>query len=287
MSRKPLFWILALTLAGATAVVQRMTGPTYPVSGRTTMRGKPLSYVLERSHGGDSDAMVRIPLRDSSIHAELEWRRYKTEDPWHRVSMRMDSAGVEGEIPHQPPGGKVLYRVRLDDGVESISLPEKDPVIMRFKGEVPLWALLPHILAMFGAMFLSARAGFECFSPEPSYKRLVHWTIGLMVVGGFILGPLVQYYAFHAWWTGWPFGDDLTDNKTAVAMLAWICAAVALRRGWHGRRWVLSASLITFVIFLVPHSLFGTELDCNAKVEKRTVTADIAENVAEFKQFRP
>jgi hypothetical protein len=39
-----------------------------------------------------------------------------------------------------------------------------------------------------------------------------------------ILGPVVQYYAFGEFWTGVPFGWDLTDNKTLVAVIFWALA---------------------------------------------------------------
>ena len=45
-----------------------------------------------------------------------------------------------------------------------------------------------------------------------------------------ILGPLTQYYAFGALWTGFPFGIDLTDNKTLIALIGWIIAAFMLKR---------------------------------------------------------
>ncbi len=57
----------------------------------------------------------------------------------------------------------------------------------------------------------------------------------LLVLGGFLLGPIVQKYAFGAFWTGWPFGEDLTDNKTAVAVLAWL-PRVTLLALWGSRR---------------------------------------------------
>ena len=41
-----------------------------------------------------------------------------------------------------------------------------------------------------------------------------------------ILGPIVQYYAFGDLWTGIPFGWDLTDNKTLIALIFWILAVV-------------------------------------------------------------
>ena len=38
----------------------------------------------------------------------------------------------------------------------------------------------------------------------------------------------VQKAAFGAYWTGFPFGYDLTDNKTVLMWLAWVLAALAM-----------------------------------------------------------
>jgi hypothetical protein len=43
-----------------------------------------------------------------------------------------------------------------------------------------------------------------------------------------ILGPVVQKFAFGEYWTGFPFGTDLTDNKTLIAFIGWIIALVAV-----------------------------------------------------------
>jgi hypothetical protein len=79
-----------------------------------------------------------------------------------------------------------------------------------------------------------------------------------------LFGPAVQKYSFGEWWTGWPYGTDLTDNKTVLAWLAWAVAWVAHRRaprsaGW----WVVAAAVITLAVFAIPHSVFGTELRNN------------------------
>jgi len=274
MNRSIILWIAAFLITMASAVYQRMTGPTYPVAGTTTMRGVRVDFALERSHGGNSDALVRVPVRDSSVHAFLEWKRYNSDDPLTKVPMHVGDGGVEGALPHQPPGGKVEYRVLLDDGVESIALPDQGFVVMRFKGDVPVAVLLPHILAMFIAMLISTRAGLECLSRQPNFGKLVGSTIALLTVGGIILGPLVQRYAFGAWWTGWPFGGDLTDNKTAVALVGWLAAAAALKRSRFPRAWVLGASVLTLVVFLIPHSLFGTELDYRSMPKESARAAD-------------
>jgi len=79
-------------------------------------------------------------------------------------------------------------------------------------------------------------------------------------VGQFILGPLVQKYAFGIFWSGFPLGTDLTDNKTVIMFFFWIVALAAGRKGRPARLAVLAASVVTLVIYLIPHSLFGSEL---------------------------
>ncbi len=149
----------------------------------------------------------------------------------------------------------------LSRGDEIAVVPGDDPLVIRFKGNVSLMILIPHIIAMFASMLLAARSGLEYFSEHSNLRVLTYWTIGFIVVGGFVFGPVVQYYAFDAWWTGWPLGTDLTDNKTAIALLAWIGVAFALRRSKKPQVWAIAASIITFAVFLIPHSLLGSELD--------------------------
>jgi hypothetical protein len=71
----------------------------------------------------------------------------------------------------------------------------------------------------------------------------------------------MQYYGFGVLWTGFPVGHDLTDNKTLVAMIGWIIALFMVRKGKPARGWILAASVLLLVVFLIPHSLFGSELD--------------------------
>ena len=83
----------------------------------------------------------------------------------------------------------------------------------------------------------------------------------LFFFGGMILGPIVQKYAFDAYWTGWPFGHDLTDNKTLIAFIAWIIAYLRLRKNRNNRGWAIAASVILLLVYLIPHSMFGSQLD--------------------------
>jgi hypothetical protein len=90
-----------------------------------------------------------------------------------------------------------------------------------------------------------------------------------MTIGGMILGPIVLKYAFGMYWTGWPFGTDPTDNKTLAMWVSWIVAAglfayrpgrlMALKRGA-----VIVATIVMLAVYLIPHSIGGTELDYEA-----------------------
>ncbi|HSG47288.1 MAG TPA: hypothetical protein VLA43_05645, partial [Longimicrobiales bacterium] len=140
-------------------------------------------------------------------------------------------------------------------------------VVMRFKDPVPLPLLLSHVAFMFFAVLVGMRAGLGALV-APGNVRLLSWvSLGLMTVGGMILGPFVQKFAFGAYWTGFPWGYDLTDNKTLLMWLAWIMACAVLggpRRKdtptWGRRLTVLAAAVAMTGVYLIPHSLRGSEL---------------------------
>jgi len=268
MNKSVLFWIIAFAITVGSAVYQRLTGPSYPVSGNVSLAGAEVSYRFARSHGEDSDHTVRLFMDSAGTSAVLEWKRYRTDDPWSADPMRYQEGAFAAELPHQPPAGKLQYRVRISGDGQTHLLPGEEPVVIRFRGEVPVVVLVLHVITIFCAMLLSTRTGLEYFHPHPRLGRLVAWTVGFLLVGGMILGPVVQKYAFGAFWTGWPFGTDLTDNKTLVGLLAWLVAAGAVLRAKHPRRWTLAASIILLVVFLIPHSLLGSELDYRELDEK-------------------
>ena len=259
--KKVAFWILAFLITASTAVYQRRTGPTYPIDGKTTIANTEIRYELLTTHETDIDCPVQVEVDNPDISGVVLYKRHKTADPWASIPMEREENTLVGALPYQPPAGKLQYKVVLSYQGEETSLTGDKPVIIRFKGAVPLWALIPHVIVMFLAMLFSARAGIEALRPNSNPRKLALWTTGFLFVGGFILGPLVQKFAFGALWTGFPFGYDLTDNKTLIAFIGWAIALIAGRKGKPARGWVLAASILLLIIFLIPHSLLGSELD--------------------------
>lgn len=261
LKNKVILWIMAILITLSSAILQRLTGPTHPIRGKIEHDQSFIKYKLARSHGGFEDHQVKIEVPDTTISGQLIYKRYKTDDPDTSISMRREGAYLVAELPHQPPAGKLMYKIDLLSKNRTISLPDDEPVIIRFKGAVPNFVLVPHVLFMFFAMLLSNRAGLEALIKDRNPRSYALWAAGLIFVGGMILGPIVQKFAFGELWTGVPFGHDLTDNKTLIAMLAWIIAVIAGRACKPARGWVLAAAVITLMIYLIPHSLLGSELD--------------------------
>jgi hypothetical protein len=253
-------WLLAFLITFGAAYFQRKTGPTYPLEEDAAVGRGILRVVLHRSHGGEGDQPVVIENAGPEVTGRILWRRYPTREEFRSIELARNGERLEGALPHQPPAGKIEYRVELTDGSRAVRLPERGGAVTRFKGAVPAWALVPHVLFMFAGMLLSNATGIAALRKEARLTALARWTVVLLFLGGLLFGPIVQKYAFGSFWTGFPFGHDFTDNKTLIAFLAWLLAVRSLHKERHARRFVLAAALVTFAIFLVPHSLLGSEL---------------------------
>ena len=58
MKNRRWLWVTAVVITLASAVYQRMSGPTYPVRGSVTLGGESVSLRLTRTHPGAGDQPV-------------------------------------------------------------------------------------------------------------------------------------------------------------------------------------------------------------------------------------
>jgi hypothetical protein len=253
-------WIISILFTLFIAYYQRTTGPTYPVSGKATINGKVIRFRLLTSCTSDKPAEIMVKGNTLGMVGRIRYKKFNTGEDFQEINMRVENNVLKGELPPQPPAGKLAYSVMVSDGKQELQLNEK-PVVIRFKGSVPAYVLIPHVILMFLAMLFSTRTGIEAFLKRDKTGSYTSFTLIFLLIGGMFLGPVVQKYAFGAYWTGWPFGRDLTDNKTLVAFVAWIIAYIRLRKDNSNRGWAVAASLILLLVYLIPHSMFGSELD--------------------------
>lgn len=263
MFKKVLLWILAFIITLAAGVYQRVTGPTYPVEGRTAAEGRTISYSLPRSHNGEGNQLVSLNVGDEPAAGVLHYKRYQVKEPFNHREMLQAGDSLYEYLPHQPPAGKLEYYVTLQLPDTTLYLPGSETVVIRFTGPVPLGILIPHIFFIFLGMMWSNRTGLEALTARPKTKTMTLVTVVLLFLGGMIFGPIVQKLAFGELWTGVPFGWDLTDNKTLIFVVIWGIALWRHRYSTNPRYLVLAAALVTIVMYLIPHSVLGSTLDYN------------------------
>jgi hypothetical protein len=255
-----LIWIFAIIFTVVIAGYQRRTGPTYPLKvkkeiGQTLIRGE-----LIRAYDGKSGAPVFLEVKDRAIQGLIKLRRFKSFDDWKTEPMKRVGKYLVAILPQQDIAGKVMYQITLVKGNEQVLLND-DPAVLRYKGYVPRYILFPHILIIFLAMLFSTITGLEAIT-KGKHTFLYTWiTIITLFIGGLVLGPIVQKFSFDVYWAGWPFGHDLTDNKSVVAFLFWVIALIVQYRNREKKLWAIVASIVLLIVFLIPHSMLGSEID--------------------------
>jgi|GEM_PF-3152162 len=196
-----------------------------------------------------------------------------TIPPPSSIEERIESTAGGGavyrfKIPSHPWTTKLYYRFvtpgdagRTD---KKILLAGEEPraMMLKFKGAIPRLVLYPHIVFMFiGICFLMlamwSAAGLLRQRAAPAAARQAWWAWAAMFVGGIPFGILMNYFAFDVYWEAVPFGNDVTDNKTQVALIFWGLASVFLTRrpGRHAAFFALAAGLLSLAMYLIPHSL--------------------------------
>ena len=245
--KKFAYWFFAVVITLVLSIYQRMTGPTYPKKLTVELRGESYQMKLPRS-GVQQDVLVKLPIPEDQSHKlesdqttsvpmSLHYRRFPTSDEYTSVDFSLKNGEWQA------------------------------PVVIRFRNDVPAGILIPHILLMFGAMLLAVYT-FLLVVTGKDYAKWLKLTVGIMFVGGFIFGPLVQHAAFGPWWTGFPYGTDLTDNKTLLSFLFFLAALATLK--WKYNKWVVCAAVVFMVlIFSIPHSAYGSEYDYSAQQLKK------------------
>lgn len=281
--KKFFLWLLAVIITLAAVKFQRSTGPTKPIYEKFTVNGQTCETSLPRSWettinhseaSGDYEKLkknLEIKIEIDNLPAGMEgmlvYRLYPGNGQSDTIKALRNGSVFIVTMPAQPPAGKISYNFILntpsvsDSTVsEGVRLGGTDGVVLRFKSHVPLAVLIPHILLMFIAMLVSNYIGVAAFSKTIKLYTSIIVLLFVFGAGGLILGPLVQNYAFGAYWTGWPFGSDLTDNKTLLAFTIWVAAWILNKK--KPRRYLyIIAAIVMLLVYSIPHSTAGSEYD--------------------------
>jgi hypothetical protein len=278
--RKPLLtsvllWVTAVILTLGCLTYQDRTGPTYPLEGyfQTAKGTVHFKFLRSETIGNSLNIMLADPV-PGGVSGYVKYRRYKSNDEWSTLPMMTGEfdfsrrgrtekvKGLGAQLPSlKERAGKYEYFVYINDGIgEPVSVTADEPIYARYKADVPPLVLIVHIILIFASMALAIRTVLEALV-DGKFKWMLWATTISLLLGGFVLGPIVQWYAFGVWWAGFPYGYDWTDNKVLVELVFWLAALYKNRGIRSNRLWVYIAGVVTLIVYFIPHSVFGSEYD--------------------------
>ncbi|MBN1885330.1 MAG: hypothetical protein JW876_07405 [Candidatus Krumholzibacteriota bacterium] len=193
--------------------------------------------------------------------------------------IRMTAAGngrYVARLPALPRGKRMEYAfvVGTPDG-EEIRMPAGGGFLsIKYEGIYSTTVLVLHMIFMFAAFFtmamclLGALAVLRGTEGKNFTVVMSRWVMFFTFVGGWPLGMILNQQAYGVAWEGFPFGWDVTDNKTQIMLVCWILTILLARGSFFGRgersdpvsprvfaAAVVAAFVISMGLFLVPHSL--------------------------------
>jgi hypothetical protein len=234
---------------------QRITGPTYPLRGSIDIEGRTIRFRFPRSCTIEKDCKIYFA---GKIDGYILYKKYKIDEEYTKLDFVYDGkmSYVNLNI-NLPKASKIEYDVFVKkSGYVKINAK---PVVLRFKGYVPSYLLVPHIIFMYLFLFLSTYIFFELNFTNRLNKNIFYISLFVFLLGGFVFGPIVQYYAFEKIWSGFPYGDDLTDNKTLITLLIWIFPIYSLKKNRSIKNSFNLAYFLTTLVYIIPHSVLGSE----------------------------
>ncbi len=263
MKRTVWFWLIAIAVTLAAIVFQRQSGPTYPKKVELNIDTIATTIKLPRTSEVGTQLQISIPALPWEYTAKLHHRPYPSNSDWViEPPFWPENDKFVSYLPEiNQKAAKLEYFIEIEHFTSGkvIVLPE-EPVVIRYKGAVPAWALIPHIVFIFIALIFSSLSGVMAAFKYNKYKFWSVVTLILIFVGGLVFGPIVQKFAFGQFWTGFPFGSDLTDNKTLIMFVVWLVAVLV---NWKRSVPIASvlAAIFTILIYSIPHSLRGSEFN--------------------------
>lgn len=181
-----------------------------------------------------------------------------------------------GYLPSFEIGARVKYALTLTrpDG-SVVRLPRGSGFyVIKFKGKASTPVLAAHVACMFAAFFFMVLALFAAIGilrgreDKRRAAGAARWVLLFSFVGGWPLGLALNWQTFGVLWEGYPFGYDITDNKTQIVFVFWLVSLLLSWGSFIGRgedrdkvgrkgfAWAIVASfVVSLALYILPHSL--------------------------------
>jgi hypothetical protein len=288
--------VLAVLITVALLIfARRASQRQVPVIVKSTTYGElVLSHTCKHVFKGDNTpAVLDVAINGGLLPEDAVVALYYQPRLTEAVETRTPPARVEAipvpghglvyrvSVPNQGRGTEFLYRFLLEDAsgrvLATIPVDESkdnpNQLWFRFEGQRSVVLLVVHILCMFGGfllmvlVFLTAWEDLKNKAVRIRLGKQTLWATIILFLGTFPLGILLEHQVYGTYWTGIPFGRDITDSKSLVIFIYWLVMLYLLRGsalsndprkdliGAPAVRWVAVIGVVlSMALYLVPHS---------------------------------
>jgi hypothetical protein len=232
---------------------------------------------------GEGDAQIPVKVigtKEVKLYYKIEKGEFQAVDMNPKEG---ESDVFVASIPHHKKGTKAWYYVEAQKQIEDkklvVSLPDKnspnfEPILLKFEGYVPPYIIFSHVFFNFAAVFFSALAIFSAVDLKRGKSTLKKsvlfslFTFILLFIGFLLVGSALNYFAFGVLWEAFPFGSDVTDNKSQIVLLFWLVTLFLVKGTIFGKNpsknlvcektystMVIISFAVTVVMYLIPHSI--------------------------------
>jgi len=257
MLRNKFFYILiSFFFSILISYFQRITGPTYPIKGNVKINNSVVRFKFLKSCTLGDNCEIFF---EGKIEGYVLYKKYRVDENYRKLDFVWDGKKSYVNLKlNLPKAAKIEYDVFIKNYYDYIKVNNK-PVVIRFKGYVPPYFLIPHIIFMYLFFLLSTYLFLKLNFINEFSKKIFYFSFTSFILGGFVFGPIVQYYAFDCFWSGFPYGYDLTDNKTLLTLILWFLPIYFIIKNKPIKKYYNIAYLSLILMYLIPHSLYGSE----------------------------
>jgi hypothetical protein len=232
---------------------------------------------------GEGDAVIPVKVIGSK-EVKLFYKIGKEE--FRSVDMGLKEGENDvfvASIPYHKKGTQAWYYIEAQKQSKetklTVSLPDKNspnlkPILLKFEGNVPPYIIVSHVFCNFAAIFFSVLAIFSAVDlkrGKSTLKKSVLFsllTFIFLFTGFLLVGSALNYFAFGVMWEAFPFGSDITDNKSQIILLFWAVTLFLIKGTIFGKNpsknlvsektystMVIISFVVTVIMYLIPHSI--------------------------------
>ncbi len=242
-------WTAAAVITFVAGFLQSRLSSEYPVSGSFGIGGKETGYKLDRVYYGNDDYNFFLRTESDSLTGTVYW---KTEGAgsWKSSDLTKKGEIITGKIPHQEPGTKVTYYIKLNHGGKEYLIPSRnEDVTMTFYGKVPASINFYYWATLLGALLLAIRTGLEYFNFPGKLKKIEVFTLIFVVSNVFVFNTVRMTYKFGSVGKSIVSLSEMFPLSSILLLAVWIIATALIFNTKNFKIWAPAAAVATILIF--------------------------------------